>query len=233
VVVFASGSGSNFEALARAASDPKGACLDLDCGGRLPHGVVRLNGRGVGRPSVTRSWSVVGLVTNRPRAGAVARARLLDLPARVVPTLGRSPVAVASHTLEVLEELGTDVICLAGYLRLVPGPVVDRFRGRMINIHPGPLPEFGGKGMYGIGVHEAVIRAGLGESVVTVHHVVEEYDRGAELLSRPVRVLPGDPARSLARRVLMVEHFLYPLAVDRLCASLGCPGYRFPNQLAG
>ena len=105
---------------------------------------------------------------------------------------------------------GCDLVVLAGYLKLVPAEVIDRYRGRILNVHPALLPAFGGKGMYGHRVHEAVLASGARESGATVHLVDEVYDRGAILAQARVPVLPGDDPETLAARVLEVEHRLLP-----------------------
>jgi folate-dependent phosphoribosylglycinamide formyltransferase PurN len=121
-----------------------------------------------------------------------------------------------------LERHGVDLIVLAGYLRLVPPGIVARFRGRIINIHPALLPGFGGKGMYGRRVHEAVLASGARESGATVHLVDEVYDRGPILGQVRVPVLPGDDPERLAARVLEAEHRLLP-AVVLAAAAAGRP----------
>ena len=102
---------------------------------------------------------------------------------------------------------------LAGYLKLVPGAVVSQFRGRMINIHPALLPDFGGPGMYGHRVHEAVLASGAKESGATVHFVDEAFDRGAIIAQERVPVMKGDTPETLAARVLEAEHRLLPRVV--------------------
>jgi formyltetrahydrofolate-dependent phosphoribosylglycinamide formyltransferase len=160
------------------------------------------------------------VVSERAGAGALARAAAAGVATRVIATRGREPGEVAAETLAALDEEGIHVIALAGYLRLVPESVVQRFRGRIVNIHPALLPAFGGPGMYGIHVHRAVIAAGCFVSGVTVHQVDERYDEGKPIAQWPVPVLRGDTPESLAARVLRVEHRLYPLALEALCAGL-------------
>jgi phosphoribosylglycinamide formyltransferase-1 len=104
-------------------------------------------------------------------------------------------------------------------MKKVPASVISAYRGRILNIHPALLPRFGGQGMYGTRVHEAVLAAGERESGATVHLVDEEYDRGAILLQRRVPVLPGDTPASLAARVLEAEHQVYPEALRRFAAT--------------
>ncbi len=118
--------------------------------------------------------------------------------------------------MAILENYRVDFIALAGYLKLLPPPVIKKFRNRITNIHPALLPRYGGKGMYGHHVHEAVIAAGDAESGATVHLVDEIYDNGRILEQKKVPVRPDDTPDSLAARVLEVEHEIYPLALDKL-----------------
>jgi phosphoribosylglycinamide formyltransferase len=127
---------------------------------------------------------------------------------------------VALETLQVLEDYEIEVILLAGYLRLIPPVVVQAFPKLILNIHPALLPSFGGKGMWGHHVHEAVLASGATFSGATIHFVDEEYDTGAILAQWPVPVMADDTADTLAARVLKVEHILYPLAADHLCRSV-------------
>jgi formyltetrahydrofolate-dependent phosphoribosylglycinamide formyltransferase len=178
------------------------------------------------------------VVSDRADAGALGRAGAADVPTRVIGVRGREPGDVADETLAALDEHGIDVVALAGYLKLVPEAIVQRFRGRIVNIHPALLPSFGGPGMYGIRVHRAVLEAGCFLSGVTVHQVDERYDEGKPIAQWPVPVLRGDSPESLAARVLRVEHRLYPLALEALCAAIakGDPykggGSRAPDPAA-
>jgi folate-dependent phosphoribosylglycinamide formyltransferase PurN len=143
------------------------------------------------------------------------RARRSGVEARLIDTT----VALdeqAMSILPVLEEFGIEVVVLAGYVKLVPAAVVDRYRGRMLNIHPALLPSFGGAGMYGIRVHRAVLTSGARVSGATVHLVDERYDEGGIVAQWPVPVLPTDTPEELAARVLKVEHQLLPLAVEMM-----------------
>jgi phosphoribosylglycinamide formyltransferase 1 len=164
------------------------------------------------------------LVTDKPGIGALDRAKALGVPARVVPAGGRPLEEVGGELLAALGEARIDLVLLAGYLRLVPPGVVRAFRGRMLNLHPALLPAFGGKGMYGARVHEAVLEAGVRVTGATVHFVDEEYDRGPILAQWPVPVLAGDTPQALAGRVGAVEHRLYPAAVASLVRGLATGG---------
>lgn len=160
---------------------------------------------------------IVLVVSNRPSAGGLERARERGVPAIVL----RDP-ADEIEWIGLLERHQVQLIVLAGYLRLVPRAVIQRWQGRILNIHPGPLPDFGGQGMYGLRVHAAVLESGRKESAATVHLVDEEYDRGPVLAAAPVPVLPGDTPETLAARVLKAEHRLLP-AVVRAAARAGHP----------
>lgn len=190
--VFASGSGSNFQALLEA---------------------ERADGE-------AHPWRIALLVSDRESAGALERARQGGVPNRVIPVGGRDAESVAMETLQALEAAEVEVVFLAGYLRLIPAAVVERFRNRILNIHPALLPAFGGKGMWGRHVHAAVLEAGCRVTGPTVHLVDEVYDRGAILAQWPVPVRADDTPESLAARVLEVEHRLYPRAAAHLCRAL-------------
>ncbi len=133
-----------------------------------------------------------------------------------VPVLALSPREedYSQRLVDGLREAQIDLVCLAGYLTLLPAEVLAAFPRAVLNIHPALLPAHGGQGMYGIHVHRAVIAAGDAESGCTVHYVTPEYDEGEVVLQRRIPVLPGDTAESLADRVLDEEHIAYPLAVQ-------------------
>ncbi|MCK4295900.1 MAG: phosphoribosylglycinamide formyltransferase [Candidatus Marinimicrobia bacterium] len=119
--------------------------------------------------------------------------------------------------LSLLEKYKVDLVVLAGYLKLIPMPIVKRYKNSMINIHPALLPNFCGKGFYGIKVHEAVIESGVKITGVTVHFVDEHYDTGPIIIQEKVEVLPDDIPETLAKRVLKIEHKVYPEVVKAFC----------------
>jgi formyltetrahydrofolate-dependent phosphoribosylglycinamide formyltransferase len=160
------------------------------------------------------------LITDRPGIGAIDRADRAGIASQVIPVKGRSLEAVGLETLELLEEKDIHVILLAGYLRLLPPVIVEAYRRLILNIHPALLPSFGGQGMWGHHVHEAVLAAGVSVSGPTIHFVDEEYDTGAILAQWPVPVMAGDTPDTLAARVLKVEHLLYPRAANHLCRAV-------------
>ena len=161
-----------------------------------------------------RGGDIIVVASDRASAGALARARARDVAAVHLPDPGNADVIDA-----LLRDHDVDLIALAGYLRLVPAPVIRRFRGRVLNVHPGLLPAFGGPGMYGLRVHRAVLDAGVAISGATVHFVDEVYDRGPIVAQWPVPVAAGDTPESLAARVLRVEHALFPRVVDAVGAG--------------
>ncbi len=133
--------------------------------------------------------------------------------ARQIPAVVLTDSADGEAWLVLLGRHRIELLVLAGYLKLVPSSVIARYRGRIINIHPALLPDFGGQGMYGRRVHQAVLDSGARESGATVHLVDEAYDHGATLAQARVPVLPGDTPERLAERVLQQEHRLLPAAV--------------------
>ncbi|HEV2670926.1 MAG TPA: phosphoribosylglycinamide formyltransferase [Gemmatimonadales bacterium] len=149
---------------------------------------------------------VVRVISNRSGAGALDRARR----AGVATTVLSNP-ADPNELLGALRD--AQLVVLAGYVKLVPPAVVAQFRGRMINIHPALLPDFGGPGMYGHHVHAAVLASGARESGATVHFVDEAFDRGDIIAQERVRVEPADTPATLAARVLEAEHRLLPAVV--------------------
>jgi phosphoribosylglycinamide formyltransferase 1 len=175
---------------------------------------VAVSGRGSNLEALLRALQpgaparVVLVLSDRAEAPALNRARQHGVPSEAL-----ADPTDASEWLVHLDRHQVDLVVLGGYVKLVPAAVVARFRGRIINIHPALLPDFGGKGMYGKRVHEAVLASGARESGATVHLVDEVYDRGAVLAQARVPVLPGDTPERLAARVLEVEHRLLPSVV--------------------
>lgn len=184
---------------------------------------VAVSGRGSNLEALLRTLGpgaparVVLVLSNRADARGLDRAQAHGVAGEVLPD-----PADASDWMERLGRHEVDLLVLAGYVRLVPAGVIQHYRGRILNVHPALLPAFGGKGMYGRRVHEAVLASGARESGATVHLVDEVYDRGAVLAQARVAVLPGDDPERLAARVLEVEHRLLP-AVVLAAAAAGRP----------
>ena len=155
------------------------------------------------------------MVSNRRDAGALDWARAQGLPCLWAPTVG-DPDAADARLAEAMRAHGVNLIILSGYLRHLGSRTLEAFKGRILNIHPGPLPEFGGEGMYGRRVHEAVIDAGVSRSAIVIHGVDEVYDRGPELTRRWVDVEPGDTVDSLENRVTALEPLFFVETLKRL-----------------
>lgn len=184
VVAFISGGGSNMLALAKAAEDP-----DFPA-------------------------EIVAVFSDKAEAGGLARAEALAIPARAF--LRRDFASKEAHEaaiIEALDALSPDLICLAGYMRLISGAFVSRYEGRILNIHPSLLPLFPG-----LNTHQRALDAGMRIAGCTVHFVTEGMDEGPAIVQAAVPVLPDDTAGTLAARVLTVEHLSYPLAL-RLVAE--------------
>jgi phosphoribosylglycinamide formyltransferase-1 len=185
--VFASGGGSNFQAL-----------LDR-------------------KQSNDLHVEFVQFIGNNSGAQAFERAIAGNIPTlHIAPSHFPSREAYAAKLLAVLQEKNVELLILAGYMKKLPVAIIRAFHHRIVNIHPGLLPAFGGKGMYGAHVHEAVIAYGAKISGVTVHFVDEEYDHGPIILQSTVDVLDNDDPQSLAARVLKLEHATYWRAIEAI-----------------
>jgi phosphoribosylaminoimidazolecarboxamide formyltransferase/IMP cyclohydrolase len=189
IVVFASGGGSNLQALIDAVRD-----------GRI-------------------DAKITLVVSSKPDANALARAAAAGIPAASSPPKDFGPGDYDQHLASLCRAHKADLVCLAGFMLKLGPKMLAEYKDRIINIHPALLPSFGGKGFYGMKVHEAVLEAGAKISGATVHFVDENYDRGPIIAQQPVPVLPGDTSETLAARVLVAEHSVYPAAVALFCAG--------------
>lgn len=190
LVVCASGEGSNFAALVEAAR-----------AGRLPA-------------------TITGLITNRAQALAVQKAERFGIPVRVLRPKAFGSVEEWDRAMvAAVQELGADWIVLAGFLALIGPRVLAAYPGRVVNSHPALLPHFGGAGMYGDRVHQAVLAAGETETGITVHTIDHEYDRGEILAQTQVPVYASDSVATLAERVKAREREFYPQVLARLISG--------------
>jgi phosphoribosylglycinamide formyltransferase-1 len=156
-------------------------------------------------------------IGNNSGAAAFERARKHAIPAvHCAPSHFASKEEYARKLAALLQEHRVELIVLAGYMKKLPSQIVKTYRNRIVNIHPALLPSFGGKGMYGGRVHEAVIASGVKVTGVTVHFVDDKYDHGPIILQRTVEVLDTDDPHSIAERVLTVEHASYWQAIEAL-----------------
>ncbi len=192
LAVFASGKGSNLRAIDEAIRSHRLRGVEL--------GLVLSNNSNAEALAYARAHGIEAVHCSLVRAGSEA--------------------ALEDEMLSLLGRHRIDLIALAGYMKKVPKGVVDAFKGRMINIHPALLPDFGGEGMYGMHVHRAVIEAKRKTTGATVHYVSDEYDAGTIIAQAGCAVDEHDTPETVARKVLRVEHELYPKAlqivVDRL-----------------
>jgi len=158
--------------------------------------------------------SVALVIGTRAGAPALDRASSAGVPTAVAaPKAFADSVQYGVELLRLLNGCGAGLVCLAGYMRLLPDAVVDAYHGRIMNVHPALLPLFGGRGMYGEHVHTAVIESGMKVSGCTVHFVDNEYDHGPIILQTAVPVAEDDTPEDLAARVLPEEHRTYARAV--------------------
>jgi len=164
-----------------------------------------------------QAHSVKLVLSNKADAYVLERARNLSVPVMV---FDRNTFYKTSQVLEALREVAIDVLVLAGFLWLVPDYLLITFPQRIINIHPALLPDFGGKGMYGRKVHEAVIREGRDKSGITIHLIDEEYDHGKILFQAECPVFPNDTPEDLASRIHQLEHQYYPETIKTYLEKL-------------
>lgn len=158
------------------------------------------------------------LVANKHGIGALAHAEAHGVPTEVVPgsVLKNDP----GQLLELLRRHRIDFIALAGFLAMVPAEVTREFSGRMVNIHPSLLPQYGGKGMYGERVHRAVLNDGRTETGITIHRVNEIYDDGEIIFQAKTTIDPGETLESLKAKIQKLEHSNYPKVIEACLKKL-------------
>lgn len=186
IAIFASGSGTNAENIARHFQD---------------------------RPDV----QVAVILSNNANAYVLERAKNLGIPYYV---FSKSEFYQSDSVLLVLRDYRVDLIVLAGFLWLVPGNLLKAFASRIINIHPALLPKFGGKGMYGDKVHQAVIASGEKYTGITIHFVNEVYDEGEIIFQEKFEIAPGDTPESIAAKVHKLEYAHYPRVIEEVLKRL-------------
>ena len=162
------------------------------------------------------------LISNNPKSNAVKYADSQNIDTFII-NKNRYPdrVNYMEALINKLNKYNPTLIILAGYMKLIPKEVVRAFKNKIINIHPGKLPEFGGKGFYGINVHRAVIDSGAKSTVVTIHYVNEEYDKGMIIHEEIIDIMDDDTPESLSERVLKYEHSVYSNVIDKIINEKG------------
>ena len=158
------------------------------------------------------------VVCNNPQAFVLEKARRAGIPALLID---KSTFTAADEVVKKLRDEGIDLIVLAGFLWLIPLKLIQAFPDRIINIHPALLPEFGGKGMYGMNVHKAVREAGVELTGITIHFVNEHYDSGEIILQERCPISKDDTPETIAEKVRGLEHAYFPLAVEKVIDGLG------------
>ncbi|AZQ43375.1 phosphoribosylglycinamide formyltransferase [Nonlabens ponticola] len=187
IVVFASGGGSNAQAIMDHFKDHKQVQVSL-------------------------------ILSNNPRAGVLDRARAAGIEAL---SFNKYAFAKANSIHTLLQHHQPDLIVLAGFLWKVPQFLIEDFPNKIVNIHPALLPKYGGKGMYGKHVHEAVVQNGEAQSGITIHYVNEHYDEGAIIKQATCDLQPDDNAQEVASKVLALEHKYYPQVIENLLSDHG------------
>jgi len=150
---------------------------------------------------------------NNPKAFVIQRAANLNIP---LVLFDREKFYATETILRDLQSRNIDLIVLAGFLWLIPGSITRAYRDRIINIHPALLPKYGGKGMFGMAVHEAVIDAGDKESGITIHLIDDVYDKGEILFQEKCPILPNDTPESLAEKVPALEYAHFPKVIEKI-----------------
>ena len=188
LVVFASGGGSNFK------------CIYNNT----------LNGK-------ILNTKITLLISNNPSSGAILFAKDNNIDTLILNNKSYPNRIDYNNILKkILMKLNPDLIVLAGYMKLIPKEITSIYKNKIINIHPAKIPEFGGKGFYGMNVHKAVIASGVKNTAVTIHYVNEEYDKGTIIYTEVLPIFKEDTATSLSQRVLLVEHKVYSRVINNL-----------------
>jgi phosphoribosylglycinamide formyltransferase-1 len=161
--------------------------------------------------------SVHLIISNKKDAGVLSIAKLSGISSLVI---SKDSFYQSTDLLVALEKHQIDFIVLAGFLWLIPAYLIHNYPDRMVNIHPALLPKYGGKGMYGHFVHEAVHEAKELFSGITIHYVNEKYDEGSIVFQEKCEISPLDQPLDIAKKVQLLEHTYYPVVIDQLVSSL-------------
>jgi phosphoribosylglycinamide formyltransferase-1 len=163
------------------------------------------------------SYQVKLLLVSKADALAIDIAQKHKLPFEV---LNKDEFSNGTSLLKLLKLHQADFLCLAGFLWKIPSYLIQAYPNRIVNIHPSLLPKFGGKGMYGMKVHEAVVLGKESHSGITIHLVNEKYDEGKILFQEKLKLLENESPTSLSSRILKLEHLFYPKVLDSLCSTV-------------
>jgi phosphoribosylglycinamide formyltransferase 1 len=191
-------------------NEPKNIAIFASGSGTNAENIIRYFNTG-------KSARVNLILTNNRNAFVIDRARQLNVECRI---FDRHTFYHTDEILNILKIRSTELVVLAGFLWLVPENLLKAFPNRIINIHPALLPKYGGKGMYGQIVHEAVIKSGDKESGITIHYVNEKYDDGAVIFQAKCNVMPGFSADDLAALVHELEYQHYPEVIEKILLDI-------------
>lgn len=179
--------------------------------------IVLCSGNGSNIPHIVHGISegflpieIARIITNNPKSKSIELAQTYQIKSTILPQENEDR---NSELINLVTEENPDFIVLAGYIKKIPKELINRFKNKILNIHPSLLPKFGGKGMYGIHVHAAVIAAGEKISGATVHLVTEEYDEGKIILQESIPIEANDTPDTLSKKVFDIEKKIYPLAI--------------------
>ena len=159
---------------------------------------------------------VVAVMTDNPQAGVIERARKYDVPVLI---FDKDQLNNPKQLLHKCKLLKPDLIVLAGFLKLIPLHFVNQFSNKIINIHPALLPKYGGKGMYGMHVHNAVIMHVEKESGITIHYVNEHFDKGEIIMQQTIQVERDDTAEMVAKKIHALEYKYLPIAIEKVLSK--------------
>lgn len=190
---------------------------------QLVHIVILASGTGSNAGKIMEFFqdsemaTVSAVLTNNPHAGVLEKAAKAGVTGEIMP---RFVYADGDQLVSLLRSFHADLVVLAGYLKLIPREVVKAFEGRIVNIHPALLPDYGGKGMYGANVHKAVLAAGDKYSGITIHLVNEEYDKGDILFQKKVEIKPDWGPGELQQAIHELEHAFFPSVINGLVKQI-------------
>ncbi len=184
--------------------------------------VILASGSGTNTGNIIRYFQssdvarVVLVVSNKADAYVLERAKRLQVPSLVIP---RDKFLESGYVCSVLQEYHADLVVLAGFLLRIPDDMLAAYPQRIVNIHPSLLPKYGGKGMYGDKVHQAVVAAGEKESGITIHYIDGHFDEGVTIFQAKCPVLPDDTPEEVAHKVHALEYEHYPKVIERILAE--------------
>lgn len=159
------------------------------------------------------------IVSNNPLAGVLKIAKIYNIPSEVLPLSLNNSQNSSSVYLDILTQYKIDFIVLAGYLKKIPVEVIKKYPQKIVNIHPALLPTYGGAGMYGMHVHNAIVAAGEKQSGITIHFVDEIYDNGKIVFQTTCNIDLGETAESLAKKIHLLEHQHYAREISNILLS--------------